>query len=558
MGTQDYLSPGGWRGAPASRAADIYSLGALLFELSAGRPPRADRPAHELAHRAQHEPVLPLAQVAADVDPRFAAIVDRCLRLDPSERFPSADALRDALEALWRRRGGSPVPAGNPYRGLLPFEAAHRAFFFGRESDISSIVDKLRSEPLVVIAGDSGIGKSSVCRAGVLPAIVEGNLGDHRNWAYLTMTPGPTPLRTLAVVLAPLVGAGEADTRRWLHEDLGELLARLRRRLGDRDGAILFIDQLEELTTQSAPEEVADLERLLVRLTQGVPGLRALATVRADFLTRVASLPEAGGALAAAVHILQPLSPARIRQVILGPAELTGTNFESEALVEQLVATTAGARGGLPLLQFALAELWEARDKKTNQINSRTLAEIGDVSGALARHADSVLDQLRPTQKKAARRALTQLVGLDQARVRRRRSELGPDEPALREALEGLVRGRILVTEEADESPAYELAHEVLIGGWRTLAGWLAEDAEAREVRERLRKATTEWDRLGRGRDGLWGTRQIAEVRRLGLVELPKDEQTFVERSQLKADRSRRTRSWLAVAFVSCGTIQMV
>src|SRR6185503_1968464 len=101
----------------------------------------------------------PLAEVARGVDPRFAAVVDRCLDHDPRRRFASGDALREALERLAATTAPSAVPEGNPYRGLLPFEAAHRSLFFGRSADAREIVERLRSQRFVLIAGDSGVGK---------------------------------------------------------------------------------------------------------------------------------------------------------------------------------------------------------------------------------------------------------------------------------------------------------------------------------------------------------------------------------------------------------------
>src|SRR6185436_2559248 len=117
---------------------------------------------------ADEPPPPPLIEQVEGIDPRFAATIERCLRAEPAMRFDSGDELREALEQL------SPdlptaVPSGNPYRGLLAFEAEHRALFFGRGPEIRAILERLRSEPMVLIAGDSGVGKSSLCRAGVLP-----------------------------------------------------------------------------------------------------------------------------------------------------------------------------------------------------------------------------------------------------------------------------------------------------------------------------------------------------------------------------------------------------
>src|SRR5262249_62151723 len=120
----------------------------------------------------------------------------------PHQRFRDGDAVREALEQIGEgAHDRGPVPPGNPYRGLLAFEEEHRALFFGRGSEVRAILDRLRAEDFVVVAADSGAGKSSLCRAGVLPEVAEGALGDA--WSTVIAIPGRRPLRSLAAALAP-------------------------------------------------------------------------------------------------------------------------------------------------------------------------------------------------------------------------------------------------------------------------------------------------------------------------------------------------------------------
>src|SRR6185436_516831 len=194
---------------------------------------------------------------------------------------------------------------------------------------------------------------------------------------------------------------------------------------------------------------------------------------------------------------------------------------------------------GLPLLQFALAELWEAREASTQVITERSVAAIGGVGGALARHAESVLRALVPEQRAAARAVLLRLVTASGTRARRSEEELRQVHPAARAALEALVRGRLVVAREADGEATFEVAHEAILTGCATLAGWLGEEAETKAARERLSLAAAEWERMERHRELLWGARSLEEV--ASVTEgLTPGERAFLEASRLAVRRSRQ------------------
>ena len=410
MGTPLYMAPEIWHGEVATKRSDIYSLGALLYELCTGGPPHRAANTLALGRAVCTADVAPLSQVAPAVDARFAAVVERCLVRDPARRYESGDELHDALEQLVPDSSPAPVPAGNPYRGLRAFEAQHRGLFFGRSAEIGALLDRLRSDPFVIVSGESGVGKSSLCRAGLLPRILDGALGEGRTWSVATLVPGKHPLEALGALLAPHLEGGEELVTRHLSGELDGLGRRLRARQGGAAGLVIFVDQLEELVTLTDPREQQAIGEALARLAMRTPGLRLVAAARADFLVRLALFPGLGDEVSRALYLLRPLSPNQMRQAIVGPASKSGVRFESEALVETLVQSTAGMEGGLPLLQFALAELWDARGAGTDVITAEALTAIGGVGGALARHADSILAALLPTERAAARRLLIRLV----------------------------------------------------------------------------------------------------------------------------------------------------
>ena len=159
-GTPDYMAPEIWLGEPADRRSDVYSLGAVIYEMATGHTPFHDIASLSDLMRVVQNRDAPSLSGAPGVDARLAAVVDRCLSRDPEKRFASADELRDALETLERVGTTAQMPGGNPYRGLRAFESDHRALFFGRDQEIGTVIDRLRAESFVLVTGGSGSGKS--------------------------------------------------------------------------------------------------------------------------------------------------------------------------------------------------------------------------------------------------------------------------------------------------------------------------------------------------------------------------------------------------------------
>ncbi|WP_437589699.1 nSTAND1 domain-containing NTPase [Sorangium sp. So ce1000] len=576
IGTPLYMAPETLRAEPATRRSDIYSLGAVLYALCAGVSPRESSAEVDWIDA---EPA-PLASLAPAIDPRFAAVVSRCLLKDPSLRFTSADELCDALVHILQDRDAGDVPRGNPYRGLSPFQAEHRNLFFGRSVEIEAVLDRLRAQTLVIVAGDSGVGKSSLCRAGVLVRAAEGALGDGRRISVVAVAPGKHPLDALAQtapVAAALrgleppsqVGPGcvDADVDRTelvhaMRVDPGLLGRALARMLGRSDGLLLFVDQLEELFTLSDADEAACFAQVVARLGSLTSAVRVLMTVRGDFFTRLATLPGLAEEASRALYLLRPLSPAATRVAITGPAHRTGVTFESDEMIGALVESSTRAPGGLPLLQFALAELWEARDPVHQRVSVAALEAIGGVTGALARHADGVIAALPHEQRRSARRILLRLITAEGTRARNAASELDGGDPAARATLDVLVRSRLLVAQEIDGETFYEVAHEALLQGWETLRGWLDTDGEQRRAHARIEAATAEWLRSARSPDALWGERQLAAAGAVDTRELSPHEAEFLAACH-RARRRARLHRWARIAatpvllLVALGGVQL-
>lgn len=586
LGSPLYMAPEQWQSDPPTQKADIYSLGAVLYELCAGRPPHEGATLEELRQAVFEQDAPPLATIAPTVDADFATIIDRCLRREPAARFESADALLAALEELTERERVAGVatdaPDKNPYRGLASFEARHRGQFFGREEETRTLLERLRSESFVVVTGDSGVGKSSLCQAGVIAAVQAGALEPRMICARFT--PGRRPLFALANALYAALDRDETELLETLHsapEELGRSLRRQNRKSAEPRHLLLFADQLEELFTASEPSSLEAFGRALRELCEYAPDIRLLASVRSDFLSRLAALPGLGKEVGRALFLLGPLSHEGLRDSIVRPALAHGFRFESVELVESLVQEASQAASSLPLLQFTLSSLWELRDTERRLIPQRALDAIGGLGGALARYADGVLDLMLPAQRQAARELFGLLVLTEGTRARRTQTELigqkrGAAAQAAREALEALVQARILTVhadsataegegtidvstrDKSDAESQYELTHEALLRSWNTLRSWLAGDIERRAARQRLEQAAAEWERLGRVRELLWQPVQLRALAALhaegpGEHELPERVAAFLRASRRAARWQRFVRILLGASVPLLG-----
>jgi serine/threonine protein kinase/formylglycine-generating enzyme required for sulfatase activity len=551
-GTPRYMAPELFLGAAATPQSDLYSLGLILHKLCTGvlpLPPRHELPRETKDRLATagdappaHEEPAPLALSLSGIDLDFALLIERCLRARPEERFASAETLCAALERL---HTPDTLSSGNPYRGLAPFEPEHRALFFGRDSDIRAVLERLRREPLVLIAGDSGAGKSSLCRAGILPRVTQGALDEYRDFSALTLTPGRRPLAALAAVLAPILGQPEMELGARLAETPQWLGPALRAAYHEGRGLLLFVDQLEELITLSEPADAELFARILAELALPAAGVRLLLTVRGDFLTRVGTLPGLGAEIERALYLLRPLTPESVREAITGPARGRGVVFESEALLQTLIEATTRGAGSLPLLQFTLAELWERRDQARGCIPQAALEELGGVAGALSQHGDAVLARLDGPGQQTARHLFGRLMTAEGTRSARSEEELDATSEDARAVLRALVAGRLLHTRTAEGQTSYEIAHEALITGWSTMGRWLDEDAGHRALQQRIELARAEWERAGRPAELLWRGRPLEEACTIDIAALGAREQEFLLASR-RHERLQRQRRWAA------------
>jgi serine/threonine protein kinase len=560
IGTLPYMSPEQMEMGVIDHRTDLWAVGVMLFEMVTGAHPVPSRSMADLLGIADLSTPMPCVREAMPDAGRglgpLAAVIDRCLRKDRERRPASARELLAELEALAPGRHTAPVgEGGSPFAGLAAFQEADADRFFGRDHDIEQIVNELRSRPLVAVVGPSGTGKSSLVRAGVIPALKRSGEG----WDAYIVRPGRAPLAALAAVadgLAQVHDPSESIAR--LRTEPGYFGARLRARAAIQLRRILvFVDQLEELYTLGAPpdERTAFLAALIAAADDAASPLRVIVSMRSDFLDRLAEDRRLGAEVTRGLVLLPPMGREGMCEALRRPVEATEYRFESPALVDRMVEALAATPGALPLLQFTAARLWELRDRERRLLTEASYERLGGVAGALASHADAVLAGMSSAQQALARVVLERLVTAERTRALVSMSELGAlhrDPGAVDDVVQHLAAMRLLAIERGAEGadPTVELVHESLIDRWPRLARWLAENQDDAAFLARLRNAAQQWEKHGRDDGLLWRGAPVHEAR-LWLAHyrgaLPRREQDYLH-SVLSLDTRtiRRRRQLVA------------
>jgi hypothetical protein len=425
--------------------------------------------------------------------------------------------------------------AANPYLGLSAFQAEDAERFFGRTQLTAILLEKCRDldtaqlPRLLPILGPSGSGKSSVARAGLIPALQR--LPD--NFQVEIFTPTEFPLKVLSQWMQELTGSqglthrstptesrrGEPacspnsacspsfeDSLRNKSDTLASFVATFTTPL------VLLIDQFEEIYTlcENTADGTAFIDNLLTAI-QSPQGLLVILTLRSDFLGATQRHGLLNQIIARQAVIVPMMSDAELRDAIGKPAEQAGHPLDI-ATVDLLVEQAAGREGALPLLQFALTDLWEGLRQGVEP--AETLRRIGGVGGALAGKAEDIYQSLAAGEKLVARRAFLKLIQLGEGtKDTRRRVKMvdmvahGEDENVVHAILGRFARADArLVTLSKDEQAhrTAEVTHEALLENWQLLRGWLADSREDLRFEHRLSEAIRNWEGQRRADGLLW------------------------------------------------------
>jgi WD40 repeat protein len=495
----------------------------------------------------------------------------------------------------------------NPYKGLRAFQEADAADFFGREALVQRLLARM-AEPgdggwevgdgkskasnspspiphppsptsrFLAVIGPSGSGKSSVVRAGVIPALRRGALPGSRHWFVVEMIPGAHPMAELANALLKVAVGQPQNLLQRLQKDERGLTDAVQRLLpgGAETELLLVIDQFEEVFTlvESEAERTHFLNSLLAAVTDRHTRLRVIMTLRADFYDRPLLYTGLSELVRQRTEVVTPLAANELQHAIVGPARRVGVGLEPE-LVAAILRDVGEQPGTLPLMEYALTELFDRRSGRSMSLAS--YQKSGGVMGALARRADAIYQSFGPPEQEATRQLFLRLVtlgeGMEDTRRRVLRSELtalsNDERRAMREeqispdssliARRSSLMDKVidtygkywLLTFDRDpltRGPTVEVAHEALIRTWSRLRDWLDASRDDLRTQRRLAAAAAEWTAAGRDRSYLAsGVRleQFDEWARDTQLALNADERAYLdaslaERHALRAQEQAR------------------
>jgi WD40 repeat protein/DNA-binding SARP family transcriptional activator len=515
-GSQLYLAPEQIRGEAITPRTDVYALGVVLYEALVGEHPFRDLPDLAVYERQLREPLPPARKHRKDLPAGVDDVIATATAKDPRHRFRDALSLADAFRGALAHTPVAAAPAAaavearNPYKGLRPFVEADADDFYGREAFVERLLKRWRhSGPqgrFLAVVGPSGSGKSSTVRAGLVPALRRGGIEGSAGWFITDLVPGRYPMEQVEAALLRVAADPPPGLLEILESGPRGLLQAVDRVVPKDAELVLVLDQFEEAftLTEDEAERSLLLESLRVAAADPTSRVRIVLTLRADFYDRPLIYPRFGDLLGEGTEVVTPLAPDELERAIVRPASSVGMTVEP-ALVAQVASDVAEQPGALPLVQYALTELFDRRQE--GRLTLEAYREIGGVGGALATSAEHLFTNRQLGERDAVRELFLRLVmlgeGTPDTRRRVRLSELASvqaDPRAMESALDAYGRHRLLTFDRdpGSREPTVEVAHEALLGAWDRLRGWIDEARDDLRIRNTLASAAADWEASGR------------------------------------------------------------
>ncbi len=432
------------------------------------------------------------------------------------------------LDKIRTEHQSKPFDGHSPYIGLASFQERDADKFFGRETLTAELVTRVGTSAAsnaraVFVAGPSGSGKSSLVRAGLVPALRKGKVAGSEHWLYETMKPGRASLHELARVVSSLANSPDAgdDLRAHSLNDAERLhrWADIALKDDSQRRAVIVIDQFEEIFTQLASERENERAAFLNLLTHAatVENGRVLVifTLRSDFVTNCASYPNLNALVNQQFIQVGAMTPDELVSAIARPAYQVGLRIDP-ALISQIVNDVRGEPGALPLMQFALQDLFEAEKHKAQLTLDGYLAR-GSLHQALERHADAEFAKLDDAEKQLARTVFSGLIEIGRGREDTKRTALfgelvpaGADAARVKTLITKLADARLITTDKQDGKETVTLAHERLIDAWDWLRRLVDENRDAIALQNEIAQDAQEWEQHKRDESYLYRGARLA------------------------------------------------
>lgn len=425
----------------------------------------------------------------------------------------------------------------SPYPGLLHFTRKYAPVFFGRDAEIRAILDRMRGADgwFILISGDSGVGKSSVVAAGVLPRIEESPLPGSRSCLCVRMVPskGPHPFSALMAALHPSATAVGLDPQA-IEKDLIQSPQRLSHHVrailskgGEHDALVLFLDQMEELFTAQDPDASKTFLTAVYEAAQA-GALWVLATIRSDHLHHCHGHPDLLRLLRGKGHYpVGPIEPFMLSDLIEKPARCAGLHIDDRLvrrIAHEAVAkaddTKGSGQSNLPLLAFVLNQLFEKR--QDHELSESVYERLGGIKGAIAHHAAKAKATIRheqgPTTVALLPTLFQALVIVSAEGLPTRRRPLRSNFlPAMTDLIDLLVHERLLSSEGEGTAATVSISHEALFEAWPSLREYVAKNSKQLMDQTLLDSRARKWEQLGKPWfSGLASGREYKDFQRAG------------------------------------------